>query len=177
MRERVIPVASGAVLARKNRMPTELIPWETLKGNRLAHVEAGAHHCSVAEGLRIGAFLEFISCNKHQNVMGRKKKHQERNKTPKENHFYGTQPLSPHANGAKWMKIFAHIILNLYANAHVNMEMHNVGFRFVVWWREKHSACWLADEWDFICCSHAGLHRRVCLYIVKEPLLINSVYH
>lgn len=70
----MIPVAGGAVLAGENGMSTELIPRETLEGNGLTHVEAGAHHCSVAERLRIGALLEFISCNKHENVVGQEKK-------------------------------------------------------------------------------------------------------
>lgn len=74
VREGVIPVAGGAVLAGENGMPTELIARETLEGNGLAHIEAGAHHRSIAERLRIRALLEFISCNKHQNVMGQEKK-------------------------------------------------------------------------------------------------------
>lgn len=73
MRGGVIPIAGGAVLAGENGMPTELISRETLEGNGLAHVEACAHHRSVAERLRIGALLELISCNKHQNVVGQKK--------------------------------------------------------------------------------------------------------
>lgn len=74
MREGVIPVAGGAMLAGENGMPTELIPRETLEGNGLTHVEASAHHRSISEGLRIGALLELISCNKHQNVMGQGEK-------------------------------------------------------------------------------------------------------
>lgn len=69
----MIPIAGGAVLTGENGMPTELIAWETLEGNGLAHVEASAHHRSIAEWLRIGTLLEFISCNKHQNVVGQKK--------------------------------------------------------------------------------------------------------
>lgn len=73
MREGLIPVAGGAVLAGEDGMAAQLIPWETLEGNGLAHVEAGAHHHPVAERLGIGALLEFISWNKRDNVAGQNK--------------------------------------------------------------------------------------------------------
>lgn len=73
MREGVIPVAGGAVLAGEDGVSTQLIPWETLEGNGLAHVEAGAHHRPVPKRLRIRALLELISCNKHENVVGQNK--------------------------------------------------------------------------------------------------------
>lgn len=73
MREGVIPVAGGAVLAGEDGMSTQLISRETLEGNGLAHVEAGAHHHPVAERLGIGALLEFISCDKRDDVVGQNK--------------------------------------------------------------------------------------------------------
>lgn len=69
----MIPVAGGAMLAGENGMPTELIPRETLKGNGLAHVKAGAHHRSVSKRLRIGALLEFISCNNTESCWAEEK--------------------------------------------------------------------------------------------------------
>lgn len=63
------------------------------------------------------------------------------------------------------MEIVANIILDLYANAHVNMEMHNVGFRFVVWWGEKHlGAWWLADEGGiyFVAAMQVSTEGFVC---------------
>lgn len=70
----MIPVAGGAVLAGENGMPAELISRETLEGNGLAHIEAGPHHCSVAERLRIGALLELIGWNKQRKLVGEGKK-------------------------------------------------------------------------------------------------------
>lgn len=56
-RERVIPVASGAMLTGKDRVSHQLIPRQTLKGNRLAHVETSTDHHSVTEWFGIGALL------------------------------------------------------------------------------------------------------------------------
>lgn len=57
----MIPVAGGAVLAGEDGVSHELVPGQTLEGNGLAHVEAGAHHHPVAERLRVGALLELVS--------------------------------------------------------------------------------------------------------------------
>lgn len=56
-RGRVIPVAGGAVLTSEDGMSRQLIPGQTLEGNRLAHVVASTHHHPVAKRLWIWALL------------------------------------------------------------------------------------------------------------------------
>lgn len=56
----MVPVADGAVLAGEDGMTHQLVPRKALERDGLTHVEAGAHHHAVAEGLRVGALLQLI---------------------------------------------------------------------------------------------------------------------
>lgn len=60
-RDRVIPIAGGAVLTREDGMSHQLISRQTLEGNGLAHIVPGTHHHPVAERLWVRALLQFVS--------------------------------------------------------------------------------------------------------------------
>lgn len=93
---------------------------------------------------------------------GKKKKtHQERNKTAEGESFLWI-PASQAS--CKWcqMEIFANITLDLYANAHVNMEIHHVGFSTCCLMARKTFVCLLACRWGGISAMQVCTEGFVC---------------
>lgn len=56
----MVPVANGAMLTGEDGMTHQLVSRQTLERDGLAHVEAGAHHHAVAEGLGVRALLQLV---------------------------------------------------------------------------------------------------------------------
>lgn len=56
----MVPVADGAVLAGEDGVTHQLVSRQALERDGLTHVEAGAHHHAVAEGLRVRTLLQLV---------------------------------------------------------------------------------------------------------------------